>query len=383
MDLSSSIWDAIVVGCGPAGSSAARALSDNGHSVLILESKDEVGVPVQCGEAVSMNTLEVSGLGTDGPWMVANFDGYRIVSPSGKSLFSRTEGANIRRDLFDRELSERATSAGAELRTGSPVSEVRRKDDLWKVRCLSDELLSRSVVVANGSFPEHILDGHGTISHRTMRAMSFKMDIRDDTREIRFHVKGSLEGGYGWFFPRGDHANAGIVTYGNPRDELEWLLKKENVPKERIIGFSGGIIPVSGPVDPLVGEGCILAGDSMGAANPVSKGGVVGALMTGREGGEALSGYLDGDIVSLEAWRNTLFEHPSLSLLNLERTRVLSSLDDDVLNSLGEIFDGREVWSVRKTDVLKEILKRPPVLRSLRGALKLARGGREWARWAF
>jgi hypothetical protein len=63
--------------------------------------------------------------------------------------------------------------------------------------------------------------------------------------------------------------------------------------------------------------------------------------------------------------------------------RILSSLDDDLLNHLTSIAKGRDIWSIRKTEIIKEAWKRPKLVKSFKGTMKLIKGGREWARWAF
>ena len=51
-------YDVAVVGAGPAGSNAAYECAKNGHSVIILEEDPVVGVPVQCGEGLSVFALQ-------------------------------------------------------------------------------------------------------------------------------------------------------------------------------------------------------------------------------------------------------------------------------------------------------------------------------------
>ncbi len=46
-------FDLIVVGGGPAGSTAARFAAMGGIKVLLLEKDRDIGVPVRCGEAAS------------------------------------------------------------------------------------------------------------------------------------------------------------------------------------------------------------------------------------------------------------------------------------------------------------------------------------------
>ena len=44
--------DVLVVGAGPAGSSAARASSINGIKTILIDKKEEIGKPVQCAEGI-------------------------------------------------------------------------------------------------------------------------------------------------------------------------------------------------------------------------------------------------------------------------------------------------------------------------------------------
>ena len=42
--------DILIIGAGPAGSSAAIAASGKGMDVIVVEQRAEIGVPVQCAE---------------------------------------------------------------------------------------------------------------------------------------------------------------------------------------------------------------------------------------------------------------------------------------------------------------------------------------------
>ena len=71
------MYDAVVVGAGPAGGMAARQLATAGFSTLVLEKKKIVGEPVQCAEGVSRFGLESNGLRPDASWIEQPIDGAR------------------------------------------------------------------------------------------------------------------------------------------------------------------------------------------------------------------------------------------------------------------------------------------------------------------
>ena len=47
-------WDAIVIGGGPAGSTVARYAALEGVKVLVIDSREKIGSPLQCGELLSL-----------------------------------------------------------------------------------------------------------------------------------------------------------------------------------------------------------------------------------------------------------------------------------------------------------------------------------------
>ena len=48
-------WDAIIIGGGPAGSTVARYAALEGVKVLVIDSREKIGSPLQCGELVPTN----------------------------------------------------------------------------------------------------------------------------------------------------------------------------------------------------------------------------------------------------------------------------------------------------------------------------------------
>jgi len=49
------LWDLVIIGGGPAGSTTARFAAKNGLSVLVIDGRDSIGEPLQCGELVPSN----------------------------------------------------------------------------------------------------------------------------------------------------------------------------------------------------------------------------------------------------------------------------------------------------------------------------------------
>jgi flavin-dependent dehydrogenase len=166
-------------------------------------------------------------------------------------------------------------------------------------------------------------------------------------------------------------------------DEMMWLMEKHGLTRNDISSFCGGLIPIGGMKNIISRNDAILIGDAGGFTNPISKGGIVGALVSGKEGGRAVSDLLSGDEDSLSKWRKGMENHPAFNPINLQRRDILSSLDDKLLDDLTSIVRGRNLWTIRKTEILKEAWKRPELMKIGRKTYKLAKGGKEWAMWAF
>ncbi|MHA1918050.1 MAG: NAD(P)-binding protein, partial [Candidatus Ranarchaeia archaeon] len=78
--------DVLVVGSGPAGSTTAIRASKLGCNVLILDRKNNVGIPVQCGEAIGKGGAKAADLDIPKNSIRAQVRGFRIYSPNGNKI---------------------------------------------------------------------------------------------------------------------------------------------------------------------------------------------------------------------------------------------------------------------------------------------------------
>lgn len=121
------IWDVIVVGAGPAGSTAAYYAAKEGASVLLIDKKDKIGLPVKCGEYylteneiknIFPKVANISELFFDIPKSVIMNKTriLRFVSPFGERYDSPSEAYIIDREKFDYYLAQKAIASGVILK---------------------------------------------------------------------------------------------------------------------------------------------------------------------------------------------------------------------------------------------------------------------------
>ena len=120
--------DVLVVGGGPAGTTAARELAAAGHSVVLLEEHPRIGQPVQCAGLVSQRVLDLAG---NGGYVRQPVRGAAVVGPSGREFAFRadtTRAYAIDRAGLDEHLAGRAVRAGADLRVSHRFDGIVRRD---------------------------------------------------------------------------------------------------------------------------------------------------------------------------------------------------------------------------------------------------------------
>jgi flavin-dependent dehydrogenase len=164
----SAVWDALVVGAGPAGTLAARQLGLAGRRVLLVDSKS-FPRPKVCGASLNGQALAILrsvGLGdlpeALGGIAIHQFD----VRSNGRGVkLPLPEGVAVSRNKFDAALVEQAIAAGADFlpeTTATLGSIVDGTDAEWRVCWLRQydrepiQVRARAVLAADGL-------GHGSL----------------------------------------------------------------------------------------------------------------------------------------------------------------------------------------------------------------------------
>lgn len=153
----SPVWDAVVIGAGPAGALAARQIALRGASVLLVDRKPVLRRKVcgTCFNRRALSALAHAGLGdlTRGLGAVP-VENFVLMTDGTRATLSFAAGVSLSRERFDAALTEAAQSSGVEFlpETTATVGECQEDTrTLWlRQEGTRREVQARAVVVASG-----------------------------------------------------------------------------------------------------------------------------------------------------------------------------------------------------------------------------------------
>lgn len=281
-----------VVGSGPAGGAAARSAAKSGLSTIVIDRKEEVGLPIRCGEAVSEDVLIDHNITIDEDFVRNYVSGGMFVSSAGRKLVIKTDnrGIILDRHIFEQRLIDDACSNGAVLSMKTNVTGITKSGLL-----LGNKKVTAKYIIAADGVESQV--GYWSGINTTLPPKDIgicaqyvvgNFDIDEKRVEMYWGEKFTSGGGYAWVFPRGDRsANIGIGVTGTqvPGTGLKKLLDKfiiercgKNFNKSE---FQVGAIPQSAPVPTTVINNVILVGDAARLAIPLTGSGIGHALYSG------------------------------------------------------------------------------------------------------
>ena len=91
--------DVIIIGAGPAGSNAAYECAKNGYSVIILEEDPVVGVPVQCGEGLSVFALQYLNIKPEDEFVARKISTLRVIFSNGNWMSVQNGSYELDREM--------------------------------------------------------------------------------------------------------------------------------------------------------------------------------------------------------------------------------------------------------------------------------------------
>ncbi|RLB13309.1 MAG: NAD(P)/FAD-dependent oxidoreductase [Deltaproteobacteria bacterium] len=285
-------YDILVVGAGPAGSSAAWAAAAAGARVLVVERRKAVGVPVRCAEFIPRLLLGELSF-RDRGFVVQAVRAMRAVLPDGTVKETRAPGLTIHRDQFDQLLADYARQAGVEIL--EQVRAVGTEDGFVVLKQAGGSLSRVRAKVIIGADGPHSTVGRwmGLRVRRLIPALQVRVSLSKPMEHTEVYFHPWIYGAYGWVFPKDDQANVGLaIAQGSkwsrpPKATLEWFvgrLRHEGKIKGPTYNSTFGWIPVE-PLQTAVKGNMMLVGDAAGHTHPITGAGVPQAVACGKAAG--------------------------------------------------------------------------------------------------
>ena len=335
-------FDVVVVGGGPAGSSAAHMAAKSGCTVALIEKEKEIAQTVRTSGVTWISDIKKFGIPEECYNPIKKFS---FCSPKNSVKISgeiaKAAVLDVRKTY--RFLANRAKTSGSELFTSTNVTEVL-KDDTGKctgviAKSEGKQIQFNSKVVIDASgFVSVIAKELGYVTQWKKFGAGAEFEVKTEKLEHdNWWLMVGQEyspAGYAWIFPTSkDTARIG-VGIGKPDSDvdptvrLNELLEKKLGPIKDLgniekIEFHYGLIPNDGVSRKTVYDNLILVGDSAGQANPLVLEGIRYAIRFGEVAGQ----------VAADAIKNGDTTEMSLSPYEKEWKRAIESK----INSAGKV----------------------------------------------
>jgi len=306
------MFDVVIIGAGPAGSSTAREIARSGWRVVLLERGAYPGQRNVCGGSIEGTDAEEMGLTDD---LIHK----RIVRrehyfPWGVTTVTSPHVTTLRREL-DRWLAEQAVAAGAELFTRTQARAVIRETTGRVAVTVTDLATHREI-----TYHTHLVvfaDGPNTLAPRsgnlgfvrapttTAVGLIYELDWSNtplDHYEVHLGARFS-PWGYIWVFPKRDLLNVGITilpSRGGSRlieARLQAFIESRPDLRERpIVRRAGAHIPVV-PAARIHDDSMLAVGDAAGMVEALTEAGIAKGVVGGRLAGQvACEALAAGDL---------------------------------------------------------------------------------------
>ncbi len=294
------LFDVVVVGAGPAGSSAALAAARAGARTLVL---DRARFPryKTCGGGLIGATLGSLPAGLELPVKQEIFA--TTFSHKGAAVRYRRSPrrmlALVDRAEFDAVLLAEAVRAGAVAGLGRTVTALAEDDDGVRLTTSQGPVRARYVIGADGSA--------GRIARHvgvTLDQVDLGLEVELDSAGLadrwagRIHLDwGPAAGSYAWVFPKGERLTVGVISRkGTPEQTRAYLarfLDQQGLAGATVLKDSGHLTRCRRPDSPLGRGQVLVCGDAAGLLEPWTREGISFAIRSG-----ALAGAVVGEASS-------------------------------------------------------------------------------------
>ena len=298
-------YDIVIVGGGPAGSSAALTAAKKGMKVALLEKENSIAETVRTSGVTWIQNIKEFGIPDDCFNPISNFS---FCSPNNevsiKDSIPRAAVLDVRKTY--RWLSNEAQKAGADIFVKTNIKDIikNEKGDIAGVKGIGDKgevAFHAKIIIDASGFSSTVCKAMGFVTQWERFGAGAEWEVKAENVDSKtwWLMVGQQysPAGYAWIFPMRDNIVRIGVGVGKPESDvdptqrLKELMETKLGPIKKLgkitpIEFHYGLIPNDGLSRKTVYNNLILVGDSAGQANPLVLEGIRYAIKFGRVAGK-------------------------------------------------------------------------------------------------
>lgn len=339
------VFDIIIVGAGPSGTSTALTLKEAGFKVALID-KSNFPRRKTCGDAIPGPTFHY--LKKVYPSVLEDFIAlsphHEIKSSKIYTVKNKTIDVNWKsyaynssRESFDNFLLDLVKKyTDTTLFLGSSVGSIERKEDSFVLTLKSNKQLKAKMLVAcdgsNSIVQKTLHDFEGKIPSKAVALSTYYKGLQTDSSSNEFYLFKKIPG-YFWIFPvENGWYNVGYGLFKSNADQsaalrenFQKILSTHPVIREKLSGaeevssIKGFHLPLGGTKKPISGDGYLLVGDAAYLVDPIGGHGIDKGVFSGIKAAEHLIKHYKGN--QLTKYQNKSYDDIISSSIGKELRR--------------------------------------------------------------
>ncbi|MDD3406548.1 MAG: NAD(P)/FAD-dependent oxidoreductase [Methanomicrobium sp.] len=372
------MYDVIVAGGGPVGSSAARFCAERGLKTLLIEEHSDFGRPVQCAGLLSSNAFFECSVSDKS--VLNEVSSAKVVSGKGSELLfdaKKTMAYVVDRSALDFEMAKNAAKSGVFIKVKTSVTGFCGNEVMTSGANGRESFKCRMVIAADG--PRSIFSRILNMKRAELFLSGIQAEISTDIPKniVELHPYASPEF-FGWVIP----TQKGFARVGlcGERDVFERFMRFIKPYNSSCVHLVSGTIPL-GIMPKTYGSRVLFCGDAAGFAKPTSGGGVYTGIRTAFHAAETAlkcceSGrFSDSDLADYEKrWKADIGGELSAGMALYKMRQKVS---DERIDALCRCMNNPKILDDivkygdmdRPQALIKKLFYKPCVIRALGGIL--------------
>ncbi|MCL5772859.1 MAG: geranylgeranyl reductase family protein [Firmicutes bacterium] len=297
------IYDVIVAGMGPAGSTAGYYLSKAGLKVLALE-KEKLPRYKPCGGGLTTKTVEALDFGVSELFLDTIHGGiFTFKDKALKLMCDMPYAYTVNRREFDYFLTGKAKEAGAKIIDEERMTKIGKKDSHILVETVRGTYEGKYLLGADGvnSVAANFL--YPKVKRKILAALESDVKApadRIETLRGLFQIDfGSIPLGYSWIFPKKNYFSIGSAGMGKSAKKIKEFYKQFIDAQKILNGIEidkahGCTLPMPYSQNvKLAKDRVFLLGDAGCLVNPFTGEGIYFAVESGKTAAGTLINHWD------------------------------------------------------------------------------------------